>query len=110
MRKAVAALPIAPQVLLIDGLPVPQLADCEHKAIVRGDALSISIATASVVAKVTRDRLMCIYATTYPEYGFELHKGYASEQHLLALRTHGPCPIHRRSFAPVAALLQPVLL
>ena len=72
----------------------------------QGDSFSVSIAAASIVAKVARDRLMCAYDTVYPEYGFAGHKGYGAAKHLAALREHGPCPIHRRSFAPVAACLR----
>lgn len=103
MRLAVEDLPpgLGVDIAMIDGLPVlpfplPQV------AIVGGDALSASIAAASVVAKVTRDRLMQAYDAVYPEYGFAAHKGYSAPQHLAALRTRGPCPIHRRSFRPVA--------
>ena len=73
-------------------------------ALVKGDSISYSIAAASVIAKVTRDRLMVDLAMKYPHYGFEQHKGYPTPVHLAALREHGPCPIHRRSFAPVAQL------
>ena len=75
-----------------------------HRAIVGGDAMSLSIAAASVVAKVTRDRLMVELAAKYPAYGFERHKGYGTREHLAALRQYGPSPIHRRSFEPVAQM------
>ena len=88
-------------IALIDGKPVNNFPGL-HKAVVKGDSLSLSIAAASIVAKVERDRIMCDYALEYPEYGFERHKGYGTKVHLEALRKHGPCPIHRRSFAPVA--------
>jgi ribonuclease HII len=104
MHRAVESLSFTPEVVLIDGRAVPPMADCEHLAIVGGDGLSISIAAASIVAKVTRDRLMVGFAELYPAYGFDKHKGYGCQSHLDALRSHGPCPIHRRSFAPVAAL------
>lgn len=90
-------------IALIDGRPVQDFPG-EHRALVKGDSLSLSIAAASVIAKVHRDRLMVDYAICYPEYGFEQHKGYGTAQHLAALRRHGPCPIHRRSFAPVSQL------
>jgi ribonuclease HII len=101
MRGALTRLNPAPEHVLIDG-NYPPGSDFPETAIVKGDALSLSIAAASIVAKVTRDRLMIQYAEEYPEYGFEQHKGYATPQHLAALRSHGPCPIHRRSFSVVA--------
>lgn len=102
MRLAYSQLDPSPDFVLIDGLPVREF-PCDRKALVQGDSCSVSIAAASIVAKVARDRLMCAYADVYPEYGFAGHKGYGSAKHLDALREHGPCPIHRRSFAPVAA-------
>jgi ribonuclease HII len=110
MRRAVAGLPHTPDLLLIDGLPVPSLAACDHHTIVKGDSLSASIAAASIIAKVMRDRLMVQYDGLYPEYGFRKHKGYGSAEHLAALQTHGPCPIHRRSFGPVGSTVGPKLL
>ncbi|HEY5892323.1 MAG TPA: ribonuclease HII [Chthoniobacterales bacterium] len=101
MRLAIAGLTTAPAHVLIDGLPV-QPFPIPQTALVRGDALSFSIAAASVVAKVTRDQIMRQCHAEYPDYGFDQHKGYATPQHLAMLRRHGPCPIHRRSFAPVA--------
>jgi len=102
MRLAVVALPVAPDVVFVDGLPVPGLyEDCRN--LVKGDARCLSIAAASIIAKVTRDRLMCgEYHERYPEYDFARHKGYPTPEHLAALLEHGPCPLHRRSFAPVA--------
>ncbi len=88
-------------VALIDGKPVRDFPGV-HKAVVKGDSLSLSIAAASVVAKVERDRIMYDYAAKYPEYGFEKHKGYGTKMHREAIFKYGPCPIHRRSFAPVA--------
>lgn len=101
MRRAFLALAPLPDIALIDGKPVRDF-PAPHRALVKGDSLSLSIAAASVVAKVERDRLMIAYAEQYPEYGFERHKGYGTKAHKEALRKHGPCPIHRRSFAPVA--------
>lgn len=101
MARALAGLPEAPQHALIDGLPVRGL-PMPHDAVVGGDGLSLSIAAASVIAKVTRDRIMEELDARFPEYGFVRHKGYGVKEHLAALRNHGPCPIHRRSFAPVA--------
>jgi ribonuclease HII len=101
MKRALAGLPQPADAALIDGLPVPQL-PIHQLALVKGDSLSFSIAAASVIAKVTRDRLMVALDQQHPEYGFAVHKGYPTPQHLAALRVHGPCPAHRRSFAPVA--------
>jgi ribonuclease HII len=98
----VKALEVQPRRCLIDGNHVPKLLMLPGEAIVKGDAKSLSIAAASVVAKVTRDRMMLELADTHPGYGFESHKGYGTPQHLAALTSLGPCPIHRRSFAPVA--------
>ncbi len=108
MRQALMALPSGclPTLALVDGLPIPNLPCPNQQAIVKGDNLSISIAAASIVAKVYRDHLMIAYAEQYPEYGFAGHKGYGSAMHLEALRQHGPCPIHRRSFAPVTAVCE----
>jgi ribonuclease HII len=100
MERAVRSLPILPGGLLIDGLPVRPF-PFEHEAVVDGDALCLSIAAASVVAKVTRDRLMVEAEGSFPGYGFSRHKGYGTRQHLAALNAQGPCPLHRRSFAPV---------
>jgi ribonuclease HII len=100
MRAAVTGLSPAPDHLLVDGRPVPGL-PAPHTALVQGDARSYSIAAASVLAKVTRDRLMLAYDREFPGYGFAEHKGYGTPQHLAALARLGPCPIHRRSFAPL---------
>jgi len=100
MRRAVAGLSIAPQHVLIDGLPVRPF-PIPQTALVKGDALSLSIAAASVIAKVTRDRIMVEMDSLYPGYDFSKHKGYGTAEHLCKLRAHGPCPIHRRSFLPV---------
>lgn len=97
MRRALEQLTVLPEIALIDGnretdfgLPV--------KTVVKGDSLSANIAAASVLAKVTRDNIMVELAQQYPEYGFEIHKGYGTKAHYEALRTYGPSPIHRRSF------------
>jgi ribonuclease HII len=102
MRLALSELDRYVDIVLVDGLPVEGLSRHRQEAIVGGDAISASIAAASIVAKVTRDRLMARYDTQYPLYGFAVHKGYPTAQHVTALRRYGPCPIHRRSFAPVA--------
>ena len=101
MSEAVRALATRPVFALVDGNMLPEL-DCEGAAIVDGDALCVSIAAASIIAKVTRDRIMRELAAQYPHYGFEQHKGYSTEGHLIALKGLGPTPHHRRSFAPVA--------
>lgn len=108
MRRALNALPLLemPALVLVDGLPVPDLPCAEQRALVGGDALSISIAAASIVAKTTRDALMVQAALDYPGYGFAGHKGYGAATHLQALRDLGPCPLHRRSFAPVRVALR----
>jgi len=100
MRRAVAALALAPDHALIDGLPVRPF-PIAHTALIGGDARSFSIAAASVIAKVTRDRLMVAADAQHPGYEFARHKGYGTPLHLARLRAHGPCPIHRRSFLPV---------
>jgi ribonuclease HII len=107
MRLALEALQIAPDHALIDGLPVPRF-PIGHTALVEGDKLSFSIAAASVIAKVTRDRLMVDFDRAFPLYGFAQHKGYCTALHLERLRLHGPCPIHRRSFLPVQQMELPL--
>lgn len=101
MRRAVEALPMQVDFCLIDGLPVP-LFPFSSLSIVKGDAKCLSIAAASILAKVTRDRLMLELDALYPEYGFAKHQGYGTKLHLEMLNTYGPIPEHRRSFAPVA--------
>ena len=90
---------------LIDGLPVPHF-PVPNKAIVKGDSKSASIAAASILAKVHRDDLMKKYAAEYPVYGFERNKGYGTAEHMEALKKYGPCPIHRKTFAPVRNILE----
>lgn len=103
MARALKALSVCPDLALVDGLPVPGL-PCPSTAVVGGDGLSLSIAAASVVAKVTRDGLMVELDRQYPGYGLARHKGYGTPGHLDALRRLGPSPCHRRSFAPVRQL------
>ena len=105
MRAALAALSFPPEHVLIDGLPVIPF-PLPQTAIIDGDCYSLSIAAASVIAKVTRDRIMREFCARFPEYCFSQHKGYGTELHLIKLHEFGPCPIHRRSFEPVA---QPLL-
>ncbi len=97
MVHAVQDLEVVPDLLLNDAVTIPQL-KIKQIGIVKGDGRSVSIAAASIMAKVTRDRLMTEYAQLYPEYGFEGHKGYGSAAHIEALKKFGPCPIHRASF------------
>ena len=97
MRQAVSALSLRPDVLLNDAVRIPEL-DIYQVPIIKGDAKSISIAAASIIAKVTRDRLMVEYDRIMPEYGFASHKGYGSAEHIQALKRLGPSPIHRKSF------------
>jgi ribonuclease HII len=103
MAQAVEALPSRPDFLLIDALALPQVG-LPQKGIVRGDQMSFSIACASIMAKVSRDRQMTALDAVYPGYGLARHKGYGTRQHLQCLGRLGPCAIHRRSFAPVVQL------
>jgi len=105
MRLAIEAVIEPPEHVLIDGLPVIPF-PLPQTAIIDGDCISMSIAAASVIAKVTRDRIMRDFCSQFPQYSFSQHKGYGTELHLLKLHEFGPCPIHRRSFEPVA---QPLL-
>ena len=100
MGRAIQALPSVPDYLLLDAIELPAI-HLPQRAIIKGDTLSVSIAAASVVAKVTRDRLMGEYHRQYPQYNFQAHKGYGTAEHLQMLAAHGPCAIHRRSFRPV---------
>lgn len=105
MYEAIFALKPQPQEVLIDAVPLENL-PMPSSSIIKGDAKSASIAAASIIAKVTRDRLMDEYDKLYPEYGFAQHKGYGTAQHIEALRKYGPCPIHRVSFEPVRSFVQ----
>lgn len=98
MRKAVRSLCFRPDLLLVDAVTIPGLEGIRQVPIIKGDAKSLSIGAASIVAKVTRDRMMRELDELYPEYGFAGHKGYGTAAHIEALRQFGPCPIHRRSF------------
>jgi ribonuclease HII len=97
MREAVGKLDVMPEVLLNDAVTIPGIEICQVP-IIKGDARSVSIAAASIIAKVTRDRLMVQYDALMPEYGFAKHKGYGSKEHIEALKKYGPSPIHRRTF------------
>jgi len=101
MRRAAAGLAIAPSHILVDGNDPPPGLSCGATAIVKGDSLSLSIAAASIVAKVLRDRMMTRLAAFHPEYEFDRHVGYATPRHLAALETHGPCRHHRMTFSPM---------
>lgn len=102
MKRAVEGLAITPDEVLIDGNRVPPGLSLAARAIVGGDATEASISAASILAKTGRDHAMMALAEQYPQYGIARHKGYPTAEHLAALRTYGPSPIHRRSFAPVA--------
>ena len=97
MRMAISKLPVRPQILLNDAVTIPQV-EIPQVPIIKGDAKSISIAAASIVAKVTRDRMMVEYDKQMPEYGFASNKGYGAAAHIEALKKYGPSPIHRQSF------------
>ena len=101
MQRAVAALPVAPHLALIDGNRSPIL-PCETRWIIKGDQTEPAISAASIIAKVTRDREMVELDAAYPQYGFAKHKGYPTEMHVDALEKYGVTPVHRRSYAPVA--------
>jgi ribonuclease HII len=100
MRQAVMQLVQQPHLALVDGNRKPPLA-CDIETIIKGDGKCSSIAAASIIAKVSRDRMMLAHDAQYPLYGFSTHKGYGTAQHLAAIAAHGPCPLHRRSFAPL---------
>lgn len=103
MVEALGQLKISPDYLLLDAMQLDLL--IEQKSLIHGDGLSVSIAAASIIAKVERDRTMVEWDRTYPQYGLAQHKGYATPEHLAALRQHGPTPHHRFSFAPVREAL-----
>ena len=98
MRQAVNKLPVAPDIFLNDAVIIPGIEENRQVKIIKGDAKSVSIAAASILAKVTRDHMMAEYDSLYPQYGFAKHKGYGTKTHLDAIREYGMCPIHRRSF------------
>lgn len=104
MAQALAALDTLPAIALIDGNRAPKL-PCAARTVVKGDAISLSIAAASIIAKVTRDRIMRELAGAFPHYGFERHKGYGTEDHRVAIAQHGVCIHHRRSFEPIRLAL-----
>ncbi|RLL53728.1 ribonuclease HII [Mariprofundus sp. EBB-1] len=104
MRRSVQALRVSPASVLVDGNRIPDL-PMPAEAIIGGDDSVQQIAAASIIAKVVRDRMMAMYDVQYPGYQFGKHKGYGTKVHMDALQAHGPCPIHRKSFAPIAKLL-----
>jgi ribonuclease HII len=101
MRRAICGLSIAASYVLTDGLDVPPGLDCPGQAVVKGDARSVSIAAASIVAKVTRDRMMNRADLIFPAYGFAAHAGYGTARHRAGIDSHGPCPLHRMTFRPL---------
>jgi ribonuclease HII len=101
MQRAIAGLGTTPVRILIDGNALPEALPAPAEAIIKGDLKEPAISAASILAKTARDRLMLAYDQTYPAYGFAGHKGYGTAAHSHALQSHGPCPIHRTSFAPV---------
>jgi ribonuclease HII len=105
MRRAVQGLRLPPKLVLVDGNRLPVL-EMRAEAIVKGDSKVAAISAASILAKVSRDRWCAQYHLEFPQYGFATHKGYPTAAHLAALRSHGPCPEHRKTFGPVAALMQ----
>ena len=109
MASAVRRLGLAPELVLVDGHETVGDIPHEQQAVVGGDAKCLSIAAASIVAKVIRDRLMERLDLRWPRYGFAKHKGYGTAEHLEAIRTHGPCPMHRWSFTPVSVLELPLV-
>lgn len=105
MQRALEQLTVQPGLILVDGNQLPKLT-IPAQAIVKGDQTEAAISAASILAKVTRDREMIELDRQFPDYGFAKHKGYGTEEHLAALEKYGPCEMHRRSFAPVARLLE----
>ncbi len=97
MREAISGLSVKPQIILADAVHIPGV-EIFQESIIKGDAKSVSIAAASIIAKVTRDRMMYEYDKIYPEYGFARHKGYGTRFHMDALKRYGQCPIHRRTY------------
>ena len=109
MARAVARLRIEPELVLVDGPETVEAIAPEQQAVIGGDGRCLSIAAASVLAKVVRDRIMERLDRVWPRYGFAKHKGYGTAEHLDALREHGPCPLHRWSFSPVSNLELPLV-
>jgi ribonuclease HII len=110
MERALFRLAPVPAYAYIDGNKLPRKMPCQGEWVIKGDGKYACIAAASILAKVERDRLMVEYAKEYPEYGFDRHFGYPTPDHFSAIEKHGPCPIHRRSFAPIRNYDQPCLI
>ncbi len=108
MSRAVARLGLVPELVLIDGHETVAAIALEQRSVIGGDRRCLSIAAASILAKVVRDRIMERLDRVWPAYGFAKHKGYGTADHMAALREHGPCPLHRWSFAPVSLLELPL--
>lgn len=104
MRRALSKITVPVDLVMVDGWAIPDL-ERRQLAIIGGDNISASVAAASVIAKVTRDKIMTKFSGVYPEYGFHKHKGYGTREHCEALKLYGPCPIHRKTFAPVSECL-----
>lgn len=109
MSLAIRDLTTKPELILIDALSLPSV-NIEQRAIIKGDAKSASIAAASIIAKVARDRIMTKYHKQYPDYGFDKHKGYPTPEHINKLNVLGPCPIHRKSYQRVSSLVLPFVV
>lgn len=109
MARAVARLSIRPELVLVDGHETVAAMPHVQQAVIGGDGKCLSIAAASILAKVVRDRVMERLDRVWPVYGFAQHKGYGTADHMAAIRTHGPCPMHRRTFAPVSTLELPLV-
>lgn len=105
MSRAIEQLSVAPNLALIDGNHLPKRLPCKAQAVIKGDSIHPCIMAASILAKVSRDRYMHALHSSYPQFGFDQHKGYPTPSHLQALKEHGICPEHRRSYAPVQAML-----
>jgi ribonuclease HII len=103
MREAALGLSVPADAFIVDGNAMPPGLGKPAKDVISGDALSLSVAAASIIAKVARDRMMREYALQYPQYGFEYHMGYPTKAHVAAINEHGPCPIHRMTFGPLKA-------
>ncbi len=107
MKRALVRLKIVPDVILVDGYPIPNIS-IEQESIIKGDSKSFSIAAASIVAKVHRDRIMEFYGMEYPDYDFQTNKGYATPKHIEIILKQGPCEIHRKTFTPVKEIIEKI--
>jgi ribonuclease HII len=108
MYRSVRLLAVVPELVLVDGVDTVPEVQCEQRAVIDGDARCLSIAAASILAKVVRDRIMSRLDRVWPQYGFAQHKGYGTPEHLVALREHGPCRMHRFTYAPIVELELPL--